>query len=499
MIERRVFNLTNESLDSLKQKFYQDPWFFSVLIFGILSTSIGLAVYAYLGTFSIYISDDYCNSSFFLSGDLLTQMIDRYTRSSNRMSNILFIGISELFGPRNIAVLPAAMLVLFVAGLYKLLFEIQQTMNLGWDRALIFFMAESLAFFSILQAPSLYETLYWRASMATHFAPLVFLPFLGAFILRQIRLTEKNNPTVWMQITCLVGFFIVGWFSEPPAAMMITVFALAIFMIWWLGKGEHRYFAFAILGWSLMGISLALIVMAVAPVMSTSLVKPPPPFPELISRIIRTPFEFIIDTLRTLPVPTIVSIVVPTTLIYCRYSLSGLDVSKKTSTQLGIIMVAVIFISYLLIAASFAPSAYGQSYPAERARFAGRLIMTGSLMLEGAILGILAAGWRKLWKPAYLRVLAIFLFAMLVLYPLRSAWFTYNSLVPEYRQRATAWYQRDAEIRSLKSQGQQDLVVKWLHSFGGLKELDDRPTFRINRCASVYYGVNSIRTVPMGK
>jgi len=49
--------LTNESLDSLKQKFYQDPWFFSVLIFGILSTSIGLAVYAYLGTFSIYISE----------------------------------------------------------------------------------------------------------------------------------------------------------------------------------------------------------------------------------------------------------------------------------------------------------------------------------------------------------------------------------------------------------------------------------------------------------
>ena len=37
--------------------------------------------------------------------------------------------------------------------------------------------------------------------------------------------------------------------------------------------------------------------------------------------------------------------------------------------MLWMVMIAILILAYVLIAASFAPSVYGQAFPAERARF----------------------------------------------------------------------------------------------------------------------------------
>ena len=141
----------------------------------------------------------------FLSGDFIDIMTRRYFVSSSRYTNILFIGlVDNLFGWYNVAILPALMLFLFVFGLYLLLKEIGQILALGWSRWLVFFMAVSIAYFSVLQIPALYETLYWRAGMTSHFAPLVFIPFFGVFLLRQIKLAEQRPPSLWIQAVCLL-------------------------------------------------------------------------------------------------------------------------------------------------------------------------------------------------------------------------------------------------------------------------------------------------------
>ncbi|HET6823924.1 MAG TPA: hypothetical protein VFH34_14840, partial [Anaerolineales bacterium] len=142
---------------------------------GILTTLSSLALYAYLGTFSRYASDDYCLSAFFLTDDLLGAMIQRYFVSSSRYTNILFIGLSDkLFGWYNVAILPAVMLTLFVLGMYLFLKEISEMLQWVWSRGITFLLSLLLVFFSVAQAPNLYETLYWRAGMTSHFAPVVF-------------------------------------------------------------------------------------------------------------------------------------------------------------------------------------------------------------------------------------------------------------------------------------------------------------------------------------
>lgn len=86
---------------------------------------------------------------------------------------------------------------------------------------------------------------------------------------------------------------------------------------------------------------------------------------------------------------------------------------------------------------------------------------------------------------------------LLTLYPLRTA-SRLAAEVPVYQQRAHAWDGRDADIRALQVEGVRELTVPFL-STEIIQDLGDRSGFRLNRCASVLYGVDSIVARPVKK
>jgi len=319
---------------------------------------------------------------------------------------------------------------------------------------------------------------------------------LAVFLLKQIGKANENFPPVWVQAAAFMIPLVIGGFSEPPTALMITVLGLAILAVWWWGNTRSRRSILMILIWSLLGALTALVVMAIAPANSIRMQTPPPPLPELVSKTIAYPSYFIVDTLRTLPTPTLVSVVLSALLFYVTYAHPSQPLSKEARNRLIILMLLVLAFTYLLIAASFAPSVYGQSYPVPRARFAARVLMTSALMMEGALLGTLAAQLRTTSFPSvYLRNFVIVAFMIFSVYPLRIAWRTFGE-IPAYQQRAAAWDLRDAEIRRLKAEGTQDVVVGFL-SDEETQDLGDYREYRLNRCAATLYGVETIMAVPV--
>ena len=493
---------------NIKQRFSEESSFRLALSLSLLTTLIALALYGYLGTFSRYGSDDYCLSAFFVQDHVFNAFLQRYFSASSRYTNILFIGlVDRLFGWYNVAILPALMLALFALGFYLFLKEVVEMLKLGWSRWMIFLLSLLTVFFTITQSPDLYETLYWRAGMTSHLAPMVFIPFFGAFLLGQIRRANEQVPSLWVQAAAFIIPLVIGGFSEPPTALMITILGLAIVAVWW-GHARSRRSILIILTWSLLGALTALLIMAIAPANSIRMQTPPPPLPELISKTISYPSYFIIDTLRTLPTPTLVSVVVAALFFYGKYAhpssltpasrpLSpwerGRGEGYTARNRLIILMLLVVVFTYLLIAASFAPSVYGQSYPVPRARFAARVVMTVALIIEGALLGTLLAQIRP--QSIILRNLALFAFMILALYPLRTAWRSLGE-VPVYQQRAAAWDLRDAEIRRLKAEGTQDVIVGFL-SDEEMQDLGDYTEYRLNRCAATLYGIETIMAVPV--
>jgi hypothetical protein len=461
---------------------------------GIVTTLLALALYGYLGTFSRYGSDDYCLSAFFYrQGNFFRLMVERYMTSSSRYTNILFIGLADkLLGWYNVAILPVLMLALFVVGTCLFLREIVRFAAWGWSRLLTFFLALLVVYFSVMQAPSLYEVLYWRAGMTSHFAPVVFLMFLGTFLVREIRLAAERPTSIWTFLLCFLGAIVIGGFSEPPLTMLITILVLGFAAVLFWDHSLARRARLGILSWTLAGSILALLILAFAPANSIRLGTPPPGLVELVFKTFKFPMEFIVDIFRSMPLTTLITFLLPAVLFYVYYSRQDQVISSSRSKWILLAIVLVSLLSYLLIAASFAPSVYGQSFPVPRARFSGRVALTCALMMNGALIGMLAAQIRtKRTQAVVLSSLAILGLILLALYPLRTA----SRLVadiPEYHQRAANWDSRDAIIRNLQASGERDLIVPFL-STELLQDLGDHSEFRLNRCASLLYNVNSIQ------
>lgn len=463
----------------------------------LVAVLLSLGMYAYLGTFSRYSSDDYCLSAFYYKEtDFVTNMIERYQHASSRYTNILFIGlVDKVLGWYNPAILPPLMLALLLLGLFLFLDQIQSVARLGWNRWISFHLAALLTYFSLVQTPDLYQTLYWRAGMTSHFAPFVFIPFLGAFLLQQIRLASERTLSVWAYAACFAIPFVIGGLSEPPSTLMITILILAIIAVWWWVKVPSRNTILLLLSCTLAGAMAALIVLALAPANGLRLGETTTNVFRLVWNIFYRTIEFMIVNVRTLLLPVLVSIAIPGLLFYLIYVNQRGPSRKVDQKRLLFLLPIVWMIGYILVAASFAPSVYGQGFPAARARFSGVLLLTCIFMVTGAIIGILMAN--RATRSSKLMMGVTILFLIVSLYPLRTV-SRLASDVPVYRQRAAAWDARDAQIRSLKDEGVRDLRVQFLEN-EGVQDLGDDSKFRLNRCASMIYGVNSIVAIPMKK
>lgn len=463
----------------------------------ITTEILGLGMLSYLGTFTRYLADDYCEMVIVRSGPILSAVFQNYMsgriRAANRFSHLVLVGLSELLGTYNAQLLPTLMIILWLFGLTWSIHEARKLIGIQQSAVVDFFLATSLVFFSAVQAPNRFQTFFWRSSVTTHFAPVVFMFLLSGYMLFQIRFAKGSIPAFWVLLNVFIASVVIGGISEPPCVLMIVISILLLLYVWHSHSSEKRPALFLIIS-SLAGTFLALGAMFFAP---GNLAHGKTAFsllPISIAESLKFAFEFIWDTLRTLPIPTLISIIVPGLLFFCMYIKADTEALTTVQKQrIGIILILLPLLDYLLIAVTFAPSAYGQSYPEERARFLGRFLMTAVLIIEGALLGVWVAqikpflSYRQLFFPIPAFFLLIF-----ALYPLRTD-LSLAGDVEAYKSWAAAWDARDEYIRHAVALGATDLVVVQLDTVAGIQEYKGKESFWVNRCAAGYYGLHSLR------
>ena len=467
-----------------------------VFLLNILAIGFYFGLTTYLGGFSRHLADDYCETVIYQSGNIINNLVNRYLHISDRYSNILFVGLTQLAGSSVVRVLPFIMIVLWLAGLFWLFLEINRTLGLGWSSEIILYLTLLLTFYTAFQAPNRYQVFYWRSGMATHFAPLVFLNYLVVFLLAQIR-SGKNRTAIplWVGLVLFFASFMIGGFSEPPVTIMIVGAGVAILYLKFRVKDDSHRLTLQLLTWLISGAMLALLVMAMAPANSLRVGDISPTFSFVVVRTMRYTYSFLTDSPQTLPIPTLLSIVEPALLFYIVYK--GREYSSISSRNLSKPMLIAPLILVLLIAAGFSPSAYGQSYPVERARFFAYFLMTSLLTFEGALIGIkISRVHSRIFQAPIVLYGSLVLLTLLAFYHLRAGW-QLLQLEPQFRTRAELWDARNAYIIKHSALGETDLVVPQFPGVYGIKEWDVRETHWVNRCAAEYYGVNSIRAVPI--
>ena len=457
-----------------------------------MAFAVGLFVFVYLGLFSRHLADDYCEAVQVNISSPAQAVMERYLtgnlRSANRYSNLLFVGFSEWLGRNSMQITIPSMILLWVAGLTWGIHEIRKTLNVNWFFQMDIFFGAVLGFFSLLQAPNLFQTIYWRSSMMTHFAPLVFGSLFFAFLLK---LGRRDKVSLLTRLFIFLAAFILAGFSEPPTTTMVTALPLLMLAVWYPGKFPAKQRLLGLLAWSLAGIVLGLMTLVFSPAAANIMKEAHPGFPTVILNSFYYSYLFMLDSVRTQPSPFFISTLLSLLLLmlYTQAEIPDLFPTKKRSVLS--VMIAIPFLTWLLIAAGFAPSVYGQGFPVERMRFLARTIMIVSFMLEGALFGLLLRDILSRYNKPLIQWGTLTLFALIsIVYPLRAAYHIYRYDLHKYRSHAEQWDQRDAQIRLAVSRGATDLVVTQIDSMQGVQEYKENNW--VNRCAANYYGLKTL-------
>lgn len=468
----------------------------------VFSLLLVAGLYAYLGTFSRYGGDDYCEAARVSQSSAIGAVFERYfaedwPRATMRYSNLFFVGISESLGRYNMQITLASMVLLWFAGTVWGAYEIRKILNIHWTFLIDMFLGLTFGFFSLRQAPNLFETVYWRSAMMTHFAPLVFGLFLISFLLRQARTSKDKPHSLPVYFFIVASTFVIAGFSEPPTTTALTVTSLLMAAVWFWEKSPARQKYLALLVSVFAGALLGLLAMLLSPATAEAAQEKTFDIFSLLMNSFLYGYQFIVDSLKTQPLPVFLALLLPLMLFWLHRQMRPSELSYKERSMVLIGLVAVPLLAWLLIASGFSPSVYGQSFPVERSRFLARAILIAAFMLEGAFLGLLLGHVNFRANPMLGNSLVAVVFAVIAIgYPLRTAANLVRFDLPEYRARAEQWDVRDAYIREMKDNGVRDLTVPFL-SGEIIQDLGDRREFRLNRCASVLYGVDSIVARPM--
>ncbi len=457
-------------------------------IFFALTGAAAVGLFAYLGNFIRPIGDDYCLSARLLKLNVIDATIRKYLTISNRFSNQFVVALSDLFGARGVAYLSVFTILLWIVTLMLLLNELGKLLRLRWNFWTALLLAELIAMVSFYTAPNLFQSIYWRPGMMTYFLPLVLFTLVFTAILRGVRLNITGRTLwIWMLVLLLAAFFI-GGLSETVGMLHLGVLGLAWIAVWLWNKGPSRRTALMLISAALLGAFAALLSMFLTPANALRLedtAVPPSPL-IVIERAFLFAWQFMREAARLLYQPLTFSLIAGFLLAFFHFKFHADDVPTPRRAWVGLILIPLL--TYLLTVATFAPSAYGQSYPVERVRFPTHVLLTMSLLLEGGLLGWLASRWSL---PRWTMALPLVVLVLASFYPL---WVVRRSadMVGEYSARAARWDTRDAQIREMAAQGERKLVVPQLAGIEHVKELDTDPEMWVNRCAARYYGVRSI-------
>jgi hypothetical protein len=469
--------------------------------FFALTSAAALSVYAYIAAFIRPIGDDYCISARLIGYDPLTASLIKYWYTSNRFSNEMVAWFTDLFGPRGAALLAVASLLLWLAGLTWTLFEAARLFKVRWDLWTGILLAEIVLLVSYYTAPNIFQSALWRPGVMTYLLPLVIYSFLFAGILRGARISANRPSTSGLggtsrpsaqdygllaTITILFfGAFFAGGLSETAGALHISILGLALVVNFIWNKTPTRRAALVLITATLAGALLAMIGMFITPANAIRIQSAEPP--SLLDAILRS-FNyaalFFAESARLLKIPLGFTFISGGLLAYL-YSKAA-DISLPRRFWLGLFLIPLL--TYLLIVAAFAPSAYGQSFPVDRVRFPAHVILAASLLTLGGLLGLLAS---RVSLPRWTTTLAVIALFLTALYPLWTIRNNYK-MVPQYQRHAARWDQRDASIREQAASGETNIVTWGLPGIANVNDLGPRPGHWINYCAAIVYDVDSI-------
>lgn len=462
-----------------------------VMIFGVALFLAGLGLFAYLGYYNRYWADDWCyNADLKQLGFWGTIKGYTYitTYASNRYSLTLFSGLFYALGLFGVQVMTLLVIVSWSLGLFLILLNVQALLPYKFSRLQLGLITAAMVYYSIYLTPHLYQSMYWRSGLLPYTAAIALGIWTFVLIAYQ---TSHPTLSVTKVIAAAVITFLAGGFSEAGGATLAAVLAAYVVVAFWFRKRDWAKNSLPLAGVALVASILAIIFLIAAPTNAyrVGLYGKPTSLLAFAGRVLYFTFDFIRFSFLDTPLPQLAFLA----MMFLSGFIFFQQAAKIETRQLLGLLLLIAVVTFLFVAATYAPSAYiEKAPPAPRTRVLSRFILT-----FGSGIGALFAGYyvRQFFGARWLEVAAIVLLLGTYAYSGRSILISAQK-ISLYSERAAAWDERDALILQSKADGIMEVNVRGIDglSVGGIRDFKEKKGvgFWINQCAARYYGVDNI-------
>jgi len=459
------------------------------------SFALSLLAYAYLGSHSRYMADDFSISNIVTTHGLLGSQRHWYGAWTGRFSFTFVASLVALIGPATPRFIPGLLLTLWFVATVWAIYRISGSKS--WAAVLLF--AGFLIFATLETAPNLSQSLLWQTGALTYVAPLILVSLYVGLLSPSTTERHKRFP---YKLFAGILTFVAGGFSDAYVVLQTTGLILSIVAVEIFAGSDFKSRIRPYLIAGLVGSSLALIIVAAAPGNTIRQSYFPKQFGgwELLRLTVSYSFRFVAQLVFRHPIVALTSVVLPLLVVLRDVSYTDRATwDPRLCVRLLLITPAAVL---LLIMCCTASAVYAMSVMLpERARILLSFVFVCGTLVWGRAAGEYLAGKllpaRNTKKLISLAATAALL--LLIVSP-QMSFFSTLRLREEARSYAADWDRQDAELKTAKQNGVTDVVVPQIGDFQfrigkGQSDLHLRtdPTFWINRATATYYGVRSVR------
>lgn len=477
----------------------------SDILFGLVAAAFlgALLAFAYLGHFTRYMADDYCLAAAVHTSGFIKAQVALYMSWTGRYSYNFLMSLAELIGPATVPIGPSLGITCWLVAAVWSLYQI--ALIAQWPRPVVtsWVIAELIIFAMLNSANNIAQSFYWQGGLVNYAAPLILLTTYVGIVSYGIRRTVQKRTALLLVILSAVVTFLAGGFTEAFVFLQTTGLLLAVIACYMssdLLKRAARPFIIA----GLAGSLIALFVVVLAPGNSArrSFFPPPPNLFTLTKFSLYYVLHFVAYTVYYSPLTTLLLVLLPTVLGSYLHNAGSGNKQEFDVKKIRMLFFYLPIVAFFLVLSCFVPGVYATSNDLPgRAHMIPQFILVCATIYWGYLAGTALSAHSSIFrrKGWPLTACSIAVAILVLSVPLVAIQRTL-SLVPRARESASIWDQMDQEIRAAKAQGRLNLTVPVVDDIetrlGATHtelNLEHDPQNWKNRCAAVYYGVNSIQ------
>jgi hypothetical protein len=476
----------------------QNRWaqlLFYVLLAGMLSV---LALYAYLGTFTRYMADDYCSASALKSEGFWGAQSYWWQNWSGRYSFSFIVSLVEMLGLRIVPVLPGLAIALWLFSIVWGCLPLFRNLQVSHAITGALFLA-SVALWSTYRSVDDYpQIVFWQTGILTYPVSIILF-FLGLGL--ALRRSSHPEPVRWWELLLWFIFaFAAGGFSETGVVVQIALLGMLLLIVF-LTKGRNGKVQIPILVAAIVGSVLSLLVIAIAPgnAVRSAGFQNIPPFLQSFWGTLIEGFAFL-PNFAGRHTTVFVFGFLAGAFYACFFIPEGLQIRKSS---LAIYFGASLLFVLIGIWASIAPAYLLRGgMPPQR-------VLLSSYFLAACLAifwGILAALVLRSILPKTLLAaqgwVSLVLFVLIIIWGVIPFSGSQVKLVTPLKDYSSLWDERHQSILTAASNGESVFVTTDLTKVKTISELGLRlwlvgdfetsPENWVNHCAADYYGVEQI-------